>query len=392
MPSVTLPPLAGGPAEAQHSGIREVVNLALADRQCIRLEVGEPAFPTPKHIVEAAVEHARSGMVRYTATAGRADLRERLVSKLRTVNGLEARATEINVTAGGVGGIAAAMAAVVEAGDEVLIPDPGWPNYRLMLSWIGGRIVPYPCEPGNGFLPTPEDIERLITPRTKLLVINSPNNPTGAVFPQRLVEEITMLAERNNLYLLSDECYDQVIMDGCHVSPASLCRDGRVISAFTFSKTYAMTGWRVGYVVANPTITDSITKILESNSSCVSSISQVAALAALDGPQASLTMMVDAYRQRRDLCVQLLQGSQMLISRPQGAFYVMADIGRSGVDARRLAFDLLARAHLAVAPGTAFGETARQSVRISLASSESSLREGISRLVKHVDGMAADRI
>ena len=383
--SKALPAISAGPAEAAHSGIREVVNLALVTPGCIRLEVGEPSFRTPEHIVEAAIEFARTSPIRYTATAGILSLRERLVAKLQKVNGISAGVDSINCTVGGVGGIAAAIAALVEPGDEVLLPDPAWPNYRLMLTWTHGVLVPYPCRPENQFLPEPAEIEKLITPRTKLMIVNSPCNPTGALFPRRLLEQLVDVAVKHNLYLLSDECYDQVILDGEHVSPASFCTDGRVISAFTFSKTYAMTGWRVGYVVANPEISDSITKVLESNSSCLPTICQKAAEAALDGPREPLDRMVDAYRQRRDLCVGLLEEAGMLISRPQGAFYIMADVSGSGMDSRDFAFDLVKTKQVAVAPGTAFGRSARSAVRISLASSPEDLSTGIARIIERIE-------
>jgi len=388
MATIPLPAIASGPAEAAHSGIREVVNLALATPGCIRLEVGEPNFSTPSHIVEAAVEFARKGQVKYTATAGLMSLRERLMAKLDRVNGIKAGVMNINCTVGGVGGIAGAIAAVLEPGDEVLIPDPAWPNYRLMLSWAHGVLVPYPCPPQNQFLPEPREIEKLIMPRTRLLIINSPCNPTGAVFPRTLMEALVEVAVRHNLYLLSDECYDQVILDGEHVSPASFCTDGRVISAFTFSKTYAMTGWRVGYVVANDKISDSITKILESNSSCIPAVCQKAAEAALDGPREPVQAMINAYRERRDLCVGLLEEAEMLISRPQGAFYIMADVGRSRLDSREFAFDLVKSKQVAVAPGTAFGRSARKAVRISLASSPEDLSVGIGRMIERIDELA----
>ncbi len=289
---------------------------------------------------------------------------------------------------GGVGGIAAAIAALIEPGDEVLLPDPAWPNYRLMLSWAHGVLVPYPCPPANKFLPDPAEIESLITPRTKVIIVNSPSNPTGAVFSRKLLEQIADVAVKHNIYLLSDECYDEVILDGEHHSPASFCTDGRVISAFTFSKTYAMTGWRVGYVVANGEISDSITKILESNSSCLPTISQKAAEAALDGPREPLIEMVDAYRQRRDLCVGLLEEAGMLISRPQGAFYIMADVSGSGMDSREFAFDLVKSKQVAVAPGTAFGTSARGAARISLASSPEDLSTGIARMIERIEELS----
>ena len=383
-----LQAIASGPAEAAHSGIREVVNLALVTPGCIRLEVGEPNFSTPQHIVDAAVEFARKGQVKYTATAGLLSLRERISAKLARVNGIQAGVTNINCSVGGVGGIAAAVAALIEPGDEVLVPDPAWPNYRLMLAWAHGVLVPYPCAPENQFLPDPAEVERLVTPRTKLMIVNSPCNPTGAVFPRDLLERLVDVAVRNNLYLLSDECYDEVILEGEHLSPASFCTDGRVLSAFTFSKTYAMTGWRVGYIVANDSISDSITKVLESNSSCIPTVCQKAAEAALDGPREPLRDMVDAYRARRDLCVGLLEEAEMLISRPRGAFYIMADVARSGMDARQFAFDLVKSKQVAVAPGTAFGESARQAVRISLASSPEDLAVGIGRMIERIDELA----
>ena len=388
MATIPLPAIASGPAEAVHSGIREVVNLALVTPGCIRLEVGEPNFPTPAHIVDAAIEFARKGQVKYTATAGLLSLRERLAAKLGKVNGISAGVNNINCSVGGVGGIAGAIAALVEQGDEVLIPDPAWPNYRLMLAWAHGVLVPYACPPSNEFLPDAKAIERQITSRTKLIIVNSPCNPTGAMFPRKLLEELVGLAVRHNIYLLSDECYDEVILEGEHTSPASFCTDGRVISAFTFSKTYAMTGWRVGYVVANERISDSITKVLESNSSCLPAVCQKAAEAALDGPREPLRDMVNAYRERRDLCVSLLDEAGLLISRPRGAFYIMADVSRSGLDSREFAFDLVKTKHVAVAPGTAFGESARKAVRISLASSPEDLSQGIAKMIERIEELS----
>ena len=388
MNQLLLPAIASGPAEAAHSGIREVVNLALATPGCIRLEVGEPNFSTPKHIVDAAVEFARKGHVNYTATAGLLSLRERIAAKLDRVNGIKAGVNNINCSIGGVGGIAAAIAALVEPGDEVLVPDPAWPNYRLMLAWANGVLVPYACPPENEFLPDPHEIERKVNARTKLIIINSPCNPTGAVFPLDLVESLVDMAVRRNVYLLSDECYDEVVFEGKHTSPASFCTDGRVISAFTFSKTYAMTGWRVGYVVASAKISESITKILESNSSCVPTICQKAAEAALDGPREPIREMVKAYRERRDLCVGLLEEAGMLISRPRGAFYIMADVSHAGIDSRKFAFDLVSSKRVAVAPGTAFGQSAGHAVRISLASSPEDLSQGIARISERIEELS----
>jgi len=380
-----MKPLAAGPRDTAHSGIREVVNVAITMPDAIRLEVGQPDFDTPSHIVEATVKALREGVTKYTATAGMISLRQLLVEKLARVNGIQAEPSHINVTVGGVGGIAAALLALLEPGDEVLVPDPAWPNYRLELSYSPARLIPYPLHAARDFAPDLDEMADLVTPRTKLLIINSPCNPTGAVFSRQVVEGIVELCQKHDLYLLSDECYDEIVLEGEHVSPASFWTDGHVISAFTFSKTYAMTGFRVGYVVTNDELADSINKILEANMSCVTSFAQKAAEAALKGPRQPVEAMLQAYRQRRDVVDDLLRQYDMWTSTPRGAFYAMADISRSGMDSRTFAFDLLEKAQVAVAPGTAFGQAARDMVRISLASSESDLREGIRRMNEHID-------
>jgi len=258
------------------------------------------------------------------------------------------------------------FAAVLEQGDEVLLPDPGWPNYRMMLPWLGARAVYYPCPSEEGFQPDLDALGALVGPRTKILVVNSPNNPTGAVYPTSTLAAMIELAQRNNLWLLSDECYDQILLDGTWTSPASLAPDdARIATVFTFSKTYAMTGWRLGYLAGSADLIDTATKVLESNSSCVSTISQVAAEAALDGPQDCVGEMVGAYRRRRDLVAGILQDAELLIARPTGAFYIMADVSPAGLPARELAFKLLREREVSVAPGTAFGQVAGQAVRIT---------------------------
>jgi aspartate/methionine/tyrosine aminotransferase len=312
-------------------------------------------------------------------------LREKLAAKLERVNAIRVTPERIACGPGGVGALAAVFGAVLERGDEVLMPDPGWPNTRLMLAWTGAHGVFYPCSAADGFQPDLEALERLITPRTKMLLINSPNNPTGAVYPKATVALLVELAQRHNLWLLSDECYDQIILDGSWTSPASLApEDPRIASVFTFSKSYSMTGWRIGYVAGSAELIDTATKVLESNSSCVSTISQVAAEAALDGPQDCVGEMVAAYRHRRNLVVDILREAGMLVNEPTGAFYCMADIARSRLHSREFAFRLLREKGVSVAPGSAFGEVAGSAVRISLASLDTDLREGVGRLAEFV--------
>ena len=370
-----------------HSGIREISNEALRRPGAIRLDVGQPNFPTPQHIKDAGKKAIDDNMTFYTHTQGLISLREKLVDKLARVNGITTSPERITCAPGGVGAIAAMLAAVVEAGEEVLLPDPGWPNYRMMPPWLGARAIFYPCPPEAGFQPDLEALEALVTPRTKVLVVNSPNNPTGAVYPVSTLTRMIEIAQRHNLWLLSDECYDQIVLDGSWTSPASIAPDDpRIATVFTFSKTYSMTGWRLGYLVGNAELIDSATKVLESNSSCVSTISQVAAEAAISGPQGAVTEMVDAYRRRRDLVVEMLEEAELFISRPTGAFYIMADVSPRGMPARDFAFALLRERGVSVAPGTAFGREAAGAVRISLASSEQALEEGVGRLAQFVHG------
>jgi aspartate/methionine/tyrosine aminotransferase len=385
MARLALPALSHLPAEAEHSGIREISNEALRTPGAIRLDVGQPNFPTPKHIGDAGKRAIDENQTFYTHTQGMISLREKIAAKLERVNGIPVTPDRIACGPGGVGAIAAVFGAVLERGDEVLLPDPGWPNTRLMLAWTGARGVFYPCLAADAFQPDLDALARLVTPRTKLLLINSPNNPTGAVYPVATITRLVELAQRNNLWLLSDECYDQIILDGSWTSPASLApEDPRIASVFTFSKSYSMTGWRIGYVAGSAELIDTATKVLESNSSCVSTISQVAAEAALDGPQDCVGEMVAAYRHRRDVVVDILREADMLVNEPTGAFYCMADISRSHLNAHDFAFKLLRERGVSVAPGSAFGEVAADAVRISLASSDTDLREGVGRLAEFV--------
>ena len=370
-----------------HSGIREIANEAIARPGTIRLEVGQPDFPTPQHVKDAGKRAIDENKTFYTHTQGLLSLREKLVDKLARTNGITTTGERIACGPGGVGAVAATLAAMVEAGDEVLFPDPCWPNYRMMLPWLGARGVFYPCPPEAGFQPDLDALGALITPRSKVLVVNSPNNPTGAVYPEATIAAMIELAQRNNLWLLSDECYDQIVLDGTWTSPASMAPDDpRIATVFTFSKTYSMTGWRLGYVTGSDELIDTTTKVLESNSSCVSTITQVAAEAALAGPQDCVAEMVSAYRRRRDLTVEILRDAELLIAEPRGAFYIMADVSAAGLPARDFAFKFLRERGVSVAPGTAFGAVAGDAVRISLASSDADLREGVGRLARFVHG------
>ncbi len=385
-----MKPLARTAAHMPGSGIREIVHLALTMPDVIRLEVGEPNFPTPIHIVEAAYQAANAGFTKYGPSGGLQTLRELLAGRVSRVNGYPVTAAQVNISVGGVQGILAALSALLDPGDEVLIPDPAWPNYEMAILLREAVPVHYPLYIEHGFVPQPEHIESLITPRTKLMIINSPSNPTGAVFPRETIEGLVALAQRHDLYLLSDEVYDELVFEGEHVSPA-LYDAERTIGIYAFSKNYAMTGWRVGYVVANEELSRVITKIQEPMISCVASPVQKAAEAALTGPQDCIGEMRDSYRERRDAVVELLKEEGYYVYTPAGAFYIMVDVSDAGVDSRQFALNLLEQCRVAVAPGTAFGKLGDHFVRISLATEKGLLLEGLRRLCEFVKSEAKRR-
>jgi aspartate aminotransferase len=388
---VRLLPLSSALTEVGHSGIREISNLAAGRPGTIRLEVGQPDFRTPAHVSEAAKRAIDEGWTFYTQTSGLPSLRERLAVKLQRVNGIASDPAQVVCGPGGVGVIAAAVSVLCNPDDELLLPDPHWPNYTIMAAGAHARPVFYPCPAELGFLPDLDRLETLLTPRSRVLVVNSPNNPTGAVYPPATLRALGDLAQRHGLWLLSDECYDQIMLDGETVAPslAAFADPERVVSAFTFSKSYAMTGWRLGYATGSARVLDTMVKVLEATNSCPSTVSQKAAEAALDGPQDCVTAMVEAYRRRRDLVVDLLKEAGLLLTVPGGAFYILASVAPSGLDSRTFAMRLLEERGVAVAPGSAFGTVAREAVRISLASSDEDLREGVGRLCELVAQLAA---
>ncbi len=365
------------------SGIRTIMELAARLPDVIHLEVGEPDAVTPEPIIQAAVTAARAGFTKYTATAGLTSLREALVQKIRLRNDLRATVGQVVATPGSVFALASAVLAIIEQGDEALIPDPGWPNYASMLILAGASIVPYPLVRETGYQPDLAALAGLITVRTKLLVINSPANPTGAVFPPEVVRALVELAARHDLYLIADEVYEEFVYEGEHVPAARFDRDGRVVSVFGFSKSYAMTGWRVGYALASPEVAAMMARLAEPFVSCPSSVSQKAAEAALAGSQGPVVQMRESYRARRDAVVEILGSHGLLASVPHGAFYALVDLSRVSTDSMQLARQLLEEQRVATAPGETFGRLGAGLVRISFAAERSLLEEGCRRIVQY---------
>lgn len=364
------------------SGIRMITELALSRPNCIRLEMGEPNMPTPAHICEAAAQAARDGFTRYTASQGLLSVREAVSAKLARVNGLDVPPERIILTQGALSGLFTTCLALLDPGDEMLIPDPGWPNWEMMILAAGAVPVRYPTPAENAFSPVLSDLEARVTPRTKGIIVNSPSNPTGAMIPAELLSELVRLAARYDLWVVSDECYDEIVFDSEHVSTARFDPDGRVISLFSCSKTYAMTGWRVGYAAVPLAALPLMAKLQQPVLGNICSISQKAAEAALNGPQDCVAEMRSYYRARRNQAVAFLQSAGVSTYLPEGAFYLMVDIARSGRDSQAFALDLLDRHGVAVAPGSAFGPGGEGFVRVALCASEEAVERGLSAIVQ----------
>jgi aspartate aminotransferase len=374
------------------SRIREIMELAWEDPEVIHLEVGEPDFPTPEHVVEAAHEAARSGLTRYAPNAGLPELREALADKVTRRNGYEASPDQVVVTQGGIQALYLVLLALLEPGDEVLLPDPAWPNFRMIAHLLGARVLPYPLVSEGDFLPRLEDLERLVTPRTRAILVNTPSNPLGTVVPRELVEPLLEFARRRDLWYISDEVYDEVVFDDAFVSAGAVADPGdRLVSIYSFSKVYAMTGWRVGYLVAPPDLAKLLTGMQEPIVSCVNTPAQLAALAAVTGPQDVVREMRESYQERRDELLEILERGNLPSSQPSGAFYVWTDVSAANLPSMEFARSLIEREHVAVAPGSAFGDLGEGYVRLSLASSRQDLLEGTSRLVRFVHLLGEER-
>jgi aspartate/methionine/tyrosine aminotransferase len=273
------------------------------------------------------------------------------------------------------------VAAIAEEGDEILIPDPGWPNYVAMIELA--RVVPvrYRLEPEQGYRPDLAAMEAQITPRTKAIIINNPSNPTGGVFDEATVRDLVALARKHDLWLISDEVYEDLIFAGEHV-PAARFDSERVITISGVSKSYAMTGWRIGWAITNPDLVALCGKIQEALVSCPSAPSQAAAEAAVRGPQDVVEEMRVAYQRRRDLVRDIFLPLGMLPAVPEGAFYALVDLRAVGIPSRDLSRMLLEEERVAAAPGSTFGDVAEGMLRISLATADDDLREGCERIVR----------
>ncbi|MBM3278605.1 MAG: pyridoxal phosphate-dependent aminotransferase [Candidatus Handelsmanbacteria bacterium] len=378
-----MTPFASVPSRIPRSGIREVMDLAWQVEKTgpvIHLEVGQPDFPTPDAVIKATCRYLREGHTKYVPNAGMAPLREAAARYFERRSGVKTGPENILVTPGAVMSVSTAFMATLEPGDEVLLPDPGWPNYRMAIEVLHGVPVCYTLRPENHFLPDLDELERLVGPRTRLLLLCTPSNPTGQVYDAALMRQLMEFANRRDLYVLSDEIYGDIVFDQAHASALSCDPDGRALIISGMSKSYAMTGFRVGFTRARPEYIELAAKLQEPFVSCGSGFSQLAAAEALDGPQDGVETMRQAYKRRRDLALEVLRQYGLYHYTPGGAFYLLIDVSASGLSSRDFTVRLLQEKRVAVAPGSTFGEISTGHVRISIASAEENIREGVKRI------------
>lgn len=376
-----MPRLASHVSLLPPSGIRRVFEAALVLDGVVNLAVGEPHLPVAAHVAAAARRAWAEDRTDYAPNGGIPALRTALADKLRATNRVRVAPDQVWVTVGATQAVHQALGLVLDAGDEVLVPDPGYTIFTMAPRLLGAVPVPYPLRPENGFLPDPEELRRLLTPRTRAVVVNSPSNPLGVVVPAPVLRQVLEVARAADLWVLADEVYEHFTYDVPHTSTAALDEDGRVLSVFSLSKSYAMTGVRVGYLAAPPAFAEALPRAQEATVSCVAMPDQHAALAAVTGPQEAVADARAVYRAHRDLACRVLDEAGVRHVRPEGAFYLWADVSaRSRGDVAAWTLDLLRDARVAVAPGSAFGERGEGWVRVSLATETEDLVRGLEAL------------
>jgi aspartate/methionine/tyrosine aminotransferase len=374
-------------AAVEWSGIRIISMLMGRIKSgAIPLSIGQPDFDTPPHIVAAAKQALDEGYTRYPPAKGFEDLRVAIANKLKAKNKIVADPeSEIFVSSGAMHAIFNSVLQIIEPGDEVIVIDPGF-DYYSQIGLFGGKAVTVTAHEQNGYRVDPDDIRNVVTNRTKLLILNSPANPTGALLDRRTIQEIAKIAMEHDFFVLSDEPYEDIIFDGDHVSIGSIeGMQDRTISVFTFSKSYAMTGWRVGYVTAPKMFIDEMEKLMEHMLSGVAAVSQRAALAALEGSQECVWQMCRKYQERRDLvCSALDEIEGITYVLPESSFYVFPNISAVCNDSWKFSKYLIAEYKLGTIPGRVFGAMGEGHLRISFAANKATLQEGMARLKQGV--------
>lgn len=376
-----MPELARHIAAVPASGIRRVFEAAHQLSDVLMLAIGEPDAEPAPHIAAAAAHAWAEGFTDYTPNGGVIEFRDAVVDKLQRVNGITVERDQVWSTVGATQALYQAQGLVLDPGDEILVPDPGYTTFPMAARMHSAVPVRYALRPEHGFLPQTADLERLVTDRTRALLVNSPSNPLGVVFPEAVLRELLAFAKRHDLWVISDEVYEYFAHGAPHVSIASLDDDNRVFSVFSLSKTYAMTGIRAGYLVTPPGFGDELRRVQEGSISCINAPAQYAAIAALTGPQGAVSEAAAHYRNNVALATALLRERGIRHYEPQGAFYLWIDVSHdSGGDVQAWAERFVIEKRVAVAPGSAFGPSGEGWIRVCAASPTGALLEGLSRL------------
>jgi len=354
----------------------------------IHLEIGEPDFNTPEHIKEAAVKALKAGYTHYTPAPGILELRQAISEKVSKERGIDVDPNrEVIVMPGAKPGLFTGILSTVNPGEEVLVPDPAFPIYRSVVEFIGAVAVSIPLKEEKNFRMDPEDVRRKVTAKTKMLILNSPHNPCGSALLKSDIEALAEIARDNNLWVMSDEVYSKIIYEGSHHSIAS--EPGmkeRTILIDGFSKTYAMTGWRLGYAIGPAQVIAHMVKLQINIASCAAAFTQMAAIEALKGPQDATRKMVDEFDRRRKTIVSGLNSIKgMSCNMPGGAFYVFPNVKRLGMNSRDIMMKLLNQGHVATLHGEAFGPAGAGYLRLSYATSLENIKEALTRIKQIVE-------
>ena len=356
-------------------------------RDIVHLEIGEPDFDTVGPIVDAAVSALREGQHHYTPSAGILPLRQAIAREISSSRRIDVDPDEVVVTPGAKPIMFFVLLALAEEGSEVIYPDPGFPIYESMIRYVGARPVPVQLRESLDFRMDVQELIQAANDRTRLIILNSPNNPTGSVLLKEDLEQLVQRFAGNDIMFLSDEVYNRIIYEGEHHSIASFpgMKDQTIILD-GFSKTYAMTGWRLGYGVMKRQLAEQITKLMVNSNSCTAAFTQFAGIQALKGDQSPVASMVDTFRQRRDRVVELLNQIEGVSCRlPRGAFYVFPNIKAFNLKSSQLSDDLLHRAGVALLAGTSFGEYGEGYLRLSYATSMEQLEAGVTRIAEALE-------
>jgi len=368
------------------SGIRKLFDLAQNRKDIISFGIGEPDFITPDHVREAAKQAIEEGYTHYTPNAGFADLREALSQKLNDFNHIPVKSGEVLVTSGGTQALFSAFYVLLNPGDELIVPDPGFLIYGSQVILAGGNPVFLPIREANHFQIDPNELEKMITPKTKAILLNSPSNPTGMVINRDILEKVAEIAKKYNLFIISDELYEDILFDGRkHLSIASLPgMKERTISIFGFSKSYAMTGWRIAYIACPESLIQEMIKIQQNTAVCPNSVTQRAVLYGLQNPREtnlSIDNMREAYQKRRDVIINgfsEIEGFDCLS--PEGAFYAFPNITKTGKSSGELSMYLLDECGVVTVPGNAFGQYGEGYLRFSFATSVDMIKQGMEKI------------